>query len=56
MPEVDFTPEKVKKLRRYYDRAVRAGDDEFVFEGNQLLVGYAKYLLEYLEGKMRAND
>jgi hypothetical protein len=27
--------------------------DQFMFEGNEFLVNYAKYLLEYLEGKFK---
>jgi hypothetical protein len=55
MSPVTFTPEKAAKLRRAYDRALRKGEDQFVFEGNVLLVSYAYYLLEYLEERFKAS-
>jgi hypothetical protein len=43
----------VARLRKRYEQAVRKGEDQFMFEGNEFLVNYAKYLLEYLEGKFK---
>lgn len=43
----------VPSLRKAYDKAVKAGLSEFTFNGQVLLVDYAKYLLEYLEGPAR---
>jgi hypothetical protein len=43
-----FTPELVRALQVAYDKARDAGTESFMFEGHELLVGYAKYLLEYL--------
>lgn len=48
---VEMTPEKTKALRKAYLAALEAGQETFDFEGNTLLVAYAKYLLEYLEGQ-----
>jgi hypothetical protein len=48
MPNINFTPEKVRELQAAHDAAVDAGKDEFLFEGHAVLVAYAKYLLEYL--------
>ena len=45
-----FTKQKVKKLRKEYDKAIKNKKEEFVFEGVLLLTSYSKYLLEYLEG------
>lgn len=53
MTEVTFTPEKIKALQRAYDQAVKDGKDQFQFEGNDYLVSYAKYLLEYLKMERR---
>jgi hypothetical protein len=42
--------ETYQELKREYDRAV---DDEVIvlnFHGDELLVSYAKYLLEYMRG------
>jgi hypothetical protein len=46
--EITFTHGKVRALRRAYNAAVRAGLEEFDFEGQTLLTAYAKYLLEWL--------
>lgn len=48
--EVNYTPEKVIALRTAYENAVREGKEIFSFDGNDYVQGYAKYLLEYLEG------
>jgi hypothetical protein len=50
-PMIDFTREKRDALRREYDKAVAAKQENFKFEGNEYVVAYAKYLLEYLDGK-----
>ena len=50
---VDFTDDKTVKLLRYYHQAIEAGRDRFDFEGVTLLVAYAKYLIEHLEGQWR---
>lgn len=47
-----FTPEKLKKLKKAYLTAVKKGkttNDVFTFEDNKLLIGYAKYLIQFLE-------
>ncbi len=41
--------ETVNALRIAYEQAIEKGNDEFTFQNQQMLVGYAKYLLEYLE-------
>lgn len=50
MPDIQmsFTPEKIKKLQVAYDKAVKDEQWTFEFDGNQLVTGYAKYLLEFL--------
>jgi len=49
---VEFSREKTENLRTAYDEAVRTGAEVFEFEGLQLVTGYAKYLLEYLDGRL----
>lgn len=49
MSTIDFTPAKYQKLKAAYAKAQVEHKDRFYFEGNVLLVSYAKYLLEYLE-------
>lgn len=53
MNTVQFTQDKRDALRRAYDTAVKAKHETFTFEGSELLVAYAKYLLEYLDGEFR---
>ena len=47
-----FTKQDVKGLRAAYEKAVKDGIEVFVFKGQELFTGYAKYLLEYLESKL----
>ena len=49
---VQFSREKTENLRTAYDEAVRTGAEVFEVEGLQLVTGYAKYLLEYLDGRL----
>jgi hypothetical protein len=48
-PQTIFTQEKVLALRRAYAHAVETKQEQFTFEGHELMTGYAKYLLEYLK-------
>ena len=45
-----FDRARLRRLKIAYDKAVKAGVSQFEFEGEDLLVSYARYLLEYLEG------
>lgn len=47
--QVSFDRPTRDRLREAYDAAVAAGVKTFVFEGNEYFVGYAKYLLEFLD-------
>jgi len=49
---MDFNREKLKQLKRVYAIAVARNKETFMFEGHELLVAYAKYLIEYLEGRL----
>lgn len=53
MPNVEFTPDKYKRLKIAYQKAVDANKKSFVFDANEYVTSYAKYLLEYLKGKMQ---
>jgi len=46
---MEFTKAKLIKLKRAYTNAVKDKKDIFTFEGAELVTGYAKYLIEYLE-------
>ena len=48
-----FDRENTKELREAYDTAVADGAEQFIFHGHVLLVSYAKFLLQYLEGRFK---
>lgn len=48
-----FDKEKTEELRVAYDTAVADDAEQFLFHGHVLLVSYAKYLLQYLEGRFK---
>lgn len=53
---VEFTPAKLRRLKCAYKHALehqqKTGEDVFVFEENEYVVGYARYLIEHLEMKL----
>jgi hypothetical protein len=49
---VNYDRPKLRRLRAAYEKAVAAGASQFDFEGAELLVSYARYLIEYLEGAL----
>lgn len=57
--EMTFDRGKLHALKAAYNRAIKAGksrDDAFGFDGQLLIVGYAKYLIEYLETKLGGSN
>jgi hypothetical protein len=46
---ITWTAAKLKRFKVAYQAAGLAGSDTFVFDDNEFVVGYAKYLIEYLE-------
>jgi len=54
--EMHFTPQLRDDLRKQYDKAVKDGKDKFVFNTWEILTGYAKYLLEYLDTRFEELD
>lgn len=51
--EMRFSKADLKRLKVAYKQAVDAGQDQFTFDGHEFVVGYAKYLIEYLEGALK---
>jgi hypothetical protein len=43
------------KLRAAYNQAMADKCDAFLFQGHQFLTSYAKYMLEYIDGRL-GND
>ncbi len=50
---IEFNPEKCKALKREYSKAVKDKKESFIFEGNEYVTSYAKYLLEFLKTKFK---
>lgn len=46
---IAFDKKKLRALKQAYKRCVDRKEDVFVFEDKELVVGYAKYLIEYLD-------
>lgn len=49
MTTINWTRPKLEQFRAEYSKHPDR-DATFMFEGHEFLVGYAKYLIEYLEG------
>lgn len=44
-----FTKDRLARLKNQYAKAKEASLDEFSFDGYDLLIGYAYYLIEHLD-------
>jgi len=53
---VSFTPQKLERFRDAYDECRNDKERIFEFEGDHYLTGYAKYMIEYMEGLWVADD
>jgi hypothetical protein len=49
---VEFDRDKRERLRKHYEQAKKEQKESFMFDGRELLVSYAKYLLEYLDMRL----
>lgn len=45
----------LERFKQAYELAAVQGKDTFVFDNNEFVVGYAKYLIEYLESQLPAD-
>jgi hypothetical protein len=51
MPKkIDFDLAKAKRLKMALEEAINVKAESFIFEGDEYLTSYAKYLIEYLSG------
>lgn len=48
---VNFNSEKLSRFKMAYEAAVKTGAEVFTFECRDYVVGYAKYLIQHLEGQ-----
>jgi predicted GTPase len=51
--QIHWTLEKLKRFKAAYTKSQDAGETAFMFEGNDFLNTYAKYLIEYLEERLQ---
>lgn len=51
MTTITFTPKTLERLRKKYKAAVAAGEEKFTFEDQELVVSYARHLIDYLDGE-----
>jgi hypothetical protein len=51
MKTINWTAVKLKELKAAYDNAVKLKSDQFYLGEDLFVTAYAKYLIEYLEGK-----
>jgi hypothetical protein len=45
---ISFNKESFKNFKKEYNSSVENNKEMFVFEGNEFLTSYAKYVVEYL--------
>jgi hypothetical protein len=50
------TVEDYNLFKEAYNKALKNNVEEFLYQGQDILVSYAKYLLEYLEPKFGAKN
>ena len=50
---INFDKPKFEKFKKVYAKAIEDGKTKFVFEGKDILVTYAKYMIEYLDGILK---
>lgn len=53
---IDWTPDLLRKFKREYNKAVKTGAEQFTFDDHDFVTDYAKYLIEYLEGRFHAKS
>lgn len=56
MPKINFTVTKFENFKAQYQEACKKRKSSFIFEENEYLVGYAKYLIEYLNSKFQEKN
>lgn len=51
---IEWTPAMLKRFKVAYKKACENKQDTFVFNNNEFVTSYAKYLIEYLETRFVA--
>jgi len=50
----EITEEEYKDFKKLYEESVKSNAEQFTFKGRPVLTAFAKYVIEYLDGKMKA--
>lgn len=53
MNVIHWTIPMLMRFKRAYADALASHQASFVFEGKQFMTGYARYLIEFLEGELQ---
>lgn len=48
---INFDRDKLRQLKTHYNKAVKANKESFIFNGDEYLTAYAKYVIEYLSSQ-----
>ncbi|HYE68811.1 MAG TPA: hypothetical protein VEA58_09385 [Anaerovoracaceae bacterium] len=51
---VTFDKPKLERLKKVYQKAVEDKKESFIFEGNEYVVNFTKYVIEYLESQFNS--
>ena len=46
---IEISDKNLKKLKRLRDKAIDDGRESFKFDGDEVLVTYAEYMIEHME-------
>ena len=49
--KLQFNRRRVGELQAAYDQAVENNQEQFTFQGEELLTAYAKYMLQFLKSR-----
>lgn len=49
MKMINFDRQKLRELKTLYNKAVKENKESFMYNGDEYLTSYAKYVIEYLE-------
>jgi hypothetical protein len=50
-----ITAENLPRFRNLYNKAVKEKQTQFIFDGQEVLVSFAKYLIEYSETQIKTS-
>ena len=53
--QVNFTQESLEKFKQKFNETKKTNEHYFFFEENEYFIGYAKYLIEYLENQFNTS-